>query len=436
MSAKSKNTKEFTTEYTYELSQMFKIYYGSYSDNAVDVNNGLIGEFGPFFYTNHFLMNIQEYWRTSYMEDQLIKFDSVKLEYLFDEYTNVNEIKDRINGGEKGKIEGDAAEYSGKGGISIKTGTQIVIPTKITTSYKFTNTLCYFFGFQFEEPLTDDFKLFGRGDAGSKHSLFINLRKVKEERFVVLRVIYITSSQSPETMEFKMKAPILPSTYNELQVCFTIAQDFFSSGMAYLNGQVEYFDVVKQMGFNYDEYSHKNVILDKEASFKGSIEIVSFIIVEGGGGVLNSQQTHPEMVETCRKTCLLQTNDLVMSSKCIICLKINNNVNDLETKICQKNCRLNHKNLRGFCAKCSESNCAETDMPKMNIEKGNKYYTKFKITPSKKLWKEIEDWPKRLSTKVTDMKEGKDYDIKYHVESKTSFFFNLIIYKPVFANVM
>jgi hypothetical protein len=57
-------------------------------------------------------------------------------------------------------------------------------------------------------------------------------------------------------------------------------------------------------------------------------------------------------------------------------------------------------------------------MPKMIIKKANKYYTKFKITPSKKLWKDIEDWPKRISTKVTRYKEGTDYDIKFKVESK------------------
>lgn len=60
-------------------------------------------------------------------------------------------------------------------------------------------------------------------------------------------------------------------------------------------------------------------------------------------------------------------------------------------------------------------------MPKMIIKKANKYYTKFKINPSKKLWKDLEDWPKRISTKVSDFKEGKDYDIKFKVESKCTF---------------
>jgi hypothetical protein len=54
LSAKTKNTKEFTTDYTYELRQQFKIWYGSYSQSSQDVINGLIGEIGPFFYSNNY----------------------------------------------------------------------------------------------------------------------------------------------------------------------------------------------------------------------------------------------------------------------------------------------------------------------------------------------------------------------------------------------
>lgn len=32
LSAKTKNTKEFTNDFTFELTQMFNIYYGSYSE--------------------------------------------------------------------------------------------------------------------------------------------------------------------------------------------------------------------------------------------------------------------------------------------------------------------------------------------------------------------------------------------------------------------
>lgn len=46
----------------------------------------------------------------------------------------------------------------------------------------------------------------------------------------------------------------MPKLYNELQVCFTMTQDFISGSMAYLNGKAEFFDVVKQLGYNYDEY--------------------------------------------------------------------------------------------------------------------------------------------------------------------------------------
>ena len=57
-------------------------------------------------------------------------------------------------------------------------------------------------------------------------------------------------------------------------------------------------------------------------------------------------------------------------------------------------------------------------MPRMIITKANKYYTKFKISPSKKLQKDLNDWPKRIVNKVTDFKEGVDYEVKYTVDRK------------------
>lgn len=417
LSAKTKNTKEFTTDYTYELRQMFKIWYGAYSTAQDDVVNGLIGEIGPFFYSNNYYQQIHHYWRTSYFHSDLLKTDHVRLEYLFDEYTNVNAIKNRV-GSISGKILGDGAEYDGKTGITLKQGAQINIPTKVTTIMKFSNTLCYFFGINYFEPLPDEFKLLGKGIKDAKHSFFIFLNKVKGKRRVVVKIGYETLSKSPKTKTFSTKKAIKPKIYNEVEVCFTMSQDYISGTMVYLNGKVQYFDVMKKMSYDYDKYASEHQLLDKDVKFEGKIILTTFLIIEGGGGVINSQEKHPEFVKVCQKKCKLVTNDLVMSYKCLVCQKKSNNVNNPATKTCDKNCQTNHKNLHGFCVKCSESSCAEKDMPKMIIKKANKYYTKFKIMPSKKLWKDLEDWPKRIATKVTRMKEGKDYDIKFKVSSK------------------
>ena len=120
---------------------------------------------------------------------------------MFDEYTNVNEIKDRVEG-EPGKIEGDGAEYDGKTGITLKGNTQVTIPNKVTTIMKFSNTLCYFFALNYFEPLPDEFKLMGKGPKDKKHSFFIYLNKVKGKRHVVIKVGYETSKGSPKTMTF------------------------------------------------------------------------------------------------------------------------------------------------------------------------------------------------------------------------------------------
>jgi hypothetical protein len=55
LSSKTKNTKEFTSDFTFELPQMFNLFYGAYSEASQDVVNGLVGEIGPIFYTNNYL---------------------------------------------------------------------------------------------------------------------------------------------------------------------------------------------------------------------------------------------------------------------------------------------------------------------------------------------------------------------------------------------
>lgn len=94
----------------------------------------------------------------------------MRLEYIFDDYTNVNEVKDRVESN-MGKFEGEVPEYDGKNGLVLKSGTQIKIQGKVTTLMKFSNTLCYFFAFKYEEPLSEEFRLLSKGDKEKKHSL-------------------------------------------------------------------------------------------------------------------------------------------------------------------------------------------------------------------------------------------------------------------------
>lgn len=146
-----------------------------------------------------------------------------------------------------------------------------------------------------------------------------------------------------------------------------MAQDFISGAMAYLNGKAQFFDIVNHLGFNFDEEQDKYLILDKEAKFDGKIIFSMFNIIEGGGGLIYSQESHPELVKECKSTCKLGINDIVLSNRCLVCQKKSNNVGNPATRFCEKNCGTNYKNLQGFCIKCSESNCADHDMPKMNV---------------------------------------------------------------------
>ena len=64
-------------------------------------------------------------------------------------------------------------------------------------------------------------------------------------------------------------------------------------------------------------------------------------------------------------------------------------------------------------------------MPKLLITAENSYYTKFKVYPSKALYKEFYDWGTRLTNRVTGMKEGQDYEIRYDVKSTLQPILNL-----------
>ena len=182
----------------------------------------------------------------------------------------------------------------------MKQGTQIRISGKVSTLMKFANTLCYFFGFKYEEPLPEEFRLFSKGEKDKKHSFMVFLTKLKDLRKVTIKVGYETSKGSPETSTFVMDDLIPANIYNELQICFTIAQDFISGSMAYLNGKAQFFDVVNHLGYNFDEDKDRNVILDKEAKFDGKVILSIFNIIEGGGGLLNSQEKDPELVKNCK----------------------------------------------------------------------------------------------------------------------------------------
>jgi hypothetical protein len=139
----------------------------------------------------------------------------MRLEYIFDDYTNVSEVRDRVDQ-LLGKFEGDVPEYDGKNGLVLKSGTQIKIQGKITTMMKFSNTLCYFFGFKYEEPLSEEFRLLSKGEKDKKHSFFVYLQKKKDLRKVMVKVGYETSKGSPESSTFLMDDPIPPNIYNEL----------------------------------------------------------------------------------------------------------------------------------------------------------------------------------------------------------------------------
>jgi len=295
LSGETKLKKKFKTDYTYELRQLFKIHYGAYSSEYKDVSVGMIGDIGPFFYASYYYENIDRYWMGSYYNGDLLTKHYMRLEYVFDDYTNVNSVHELL-GGEDGKIVGDSVMYKGKKGLTISGGeTQIEIKGKISTIVKGVRTLCFFFAFYFEEPLTDKFILMSRGPLGKPHSLTIYLVKTKGKRSIMVEVGYLTKDKSPKTLKFSDERKVNDVSFNELEVCLATGPDAISSTMIYLNGKTNFMDVTQHYTFEFDKYQDQGIILSKEAKFKGSITLNAFYIVEGGGGTIISQETQPEV---------------------------------------------------------------------------------------------------------------------------------------------
>ena len=291
--------KEFKTEYVYELRQFFKIYYGAFTERSGSM--GFYGDIGPLFYSNNYLSQIAYYWMGSYFKNSLVETEYVRLEYVFDDYTNINTIKDNM-GEIEGKIKGDEAAYSGKSGLAIGKGTKIIVPSNQTATYGFVKTLCYFFVFQYYEELPGKYYLLKRGPVGKPFSLAIILMKSKEGyRTAHLEVGYKTKKGSPKTITFRDTRKINAELFNQLQVCFSMAQDYMSNALIYLNGKVKYFDKVNNYVFDWDANEKDLTLADNEESAfkgKGKIVFLLFNIIEGAGNAIWSQEDQSQVMIT------------------------------------------------------------------------------------------------------------------------------------------
>lgn len=65
MTSTMEKKQSFTTSYTYELRQVFKMFYGAYSKEISDIKAGLVGDIGPFFYSSNYFQHLEKYWMAS-----------------------------------------------------------------------------------------------------------------------------------------------------------------------------------------------------------------------------------------------------------------------------------------------------------------------------------------------------------------------------------
>lgn len=337
MTNTTKIKKPFYTQYTYFMRQKSVLYVGAFTEDKKDLTEGMIGDVGPIFMSDQYLENIEYYWLGSYYDAEIIGKFNFRAEYIFQTYTDVTQIIDSFRG--KPALIKGPAEYDGKRGLSLPKGTYIQIDEPIEPVFKFMTTLCFFIGFEFKEPLDSEFILFLRGVAEKHNSIALVLRMKEGKRVMALKIGYITENNSPTNREFEDDRLITPDTYHEINACFGIGRDDMSSALLYLDGKVKFFDRNHDIWFDWREYSTNNTILSPNSKSEGNINLYQFSIIEGGGGVLYSQEKHAKIVSECTDTCYMPTSDIFESFKCVSCTRKPNNVNIMETKQCTTNCK-------------------------------------------------------------------------------------------------
>ena len=296
MSSSMESSKKFTTRYKYELRQVFKIYYGSFSNSTSDLKNGLYGDIGPMFYSSDKLEHIKHYWKTNYYEAPLTLSNYILLEYVFENYKDKKTIQDRLKK-LPGKISGEAF-YTGKTGITLSKGAMIKIQGNLSPKGDdVVKTLCFFSAIRYTEPLSKDFTLFKRGEPKKKkkNSFAIILRKKGKQRVPVLKVIYGDTKKKKhpaKTVEYVFSgAKLDPKKLAEIQFCLSQGPAFIASASGYANGKVKLFENKFGLEFDWKVGGDHNFILDETEQHKGRLVVDLFTVIEGGGNAVYRAET-------------------------------------------------------------------------------------------------------------------------------------------------
>jgi len=289
---------DFTPQYEYDLRRYFKIYYGSFSDTKPDMDAGLVGDIGPFFYGDAYLEHIEQYWMANYFNFVPYKNAYVNLEYIFENYKDIEGISDRISSEGKGYINGSVV-YDGLTGITMRDGSFINISKQVIPFDTFMGSLCFFFAFRYNEPLSDTpFVLYSRGEKGKENSIEILLKKNDTKREIIANVGFIDNSKRLQIKEYKSNDTISSGVFNNLQVCVSVmAESNISGAIIYLNDKITKFPPQQNLSFYWNETASKNVILSEtKHNYTGNITLNLFSIIEGAGNAVWSLERSNPLV--------------------------------------------------------------------------------------------------------------------------------------------
>lgn len=298
LTSNGKAQTTFNSLYEYQLHQKVSLSLGAISIGS-SPTDGFIGNFQQIYILNNYFSDADLLWSSNYFLDpanttysQLLANNMIWIEYIFDDSTGGG-VSNRVNGTIHSETLG-LKEYISNQGLNLA---NTVVSLKgdllpIATSSTSVNGLSFVFTAVYSGFFTSDVMLFERGSNGNLNSIQIllttgyNIRvnvglnnggKVDKKSFTTSN--YIFPGQS--TIVYVVVATGGPGNFVQIAV--------------QINGATEKsFNPMSGSAFDWTANKNTNNLGSQQGTSQGASVITSsFRILEGGGGLLFSQQNDP-----------------------------------------------------------------------------------------------------------------------------------------------
>jgi hypothetical protein len=425
-------TRKFQLTYGLQIPHLLTAYNGAWSESPLDIQKGIIGQCGRVYLSINQIVKIEKLWAMPYHMDTNIKNHYVLAQYYFDNYKSTKVPS--VIGPAIAKLQG-TARISERSGLVVESKDWVEIQGKLGPYDTWVSTLGVAFSISMLDPLPDEFLIYERGLRSANGYMAVSVIKQSTgNRHLKIVIKYNDLLGVLKVLSMVTGEPLNPNV-SHVQVGITSMTEAKNMFLSFFNGEkksIEYSRLYQGVDFAWlgDTVELNNKIFSplnefpaapqgdrilgvgpneenpdllqapgssKDGEFKtqtqkresknGHIVMHQFTVLDSIGNVVYGSQG-TVLTEDCKHHCLLLTDSIAMSRKCIICEAKTNNVLNYERgfKDCESYCPRGHKSVWNICMKCVDSEkCSEHDMPRLEMHEKSRYDLDFNLWPSKAL---------------------------------------------------